>query len=188
MRLIYVAKLHIWLTSSRFVDDIPRWASLLSLDEQPLFFEIASHLWGVPLGLGGQEQGATFDRDEALNVLQALVNNLISTSGLFKDWSGNFDGSFRLQSLRQRHLRETNARNVGEERIPLDLWRPSPKPEVAGNLHIGDPKPPDPEEKHFSILARITVLVAGAIFGAILLYLCRRSLDLSLSIPKLISE
>lgn len=175
MMLIRVAKLHTSLTISRFVDDIPRWASLLSLDEQPLFFEIASHLWRFPLEFVCQEQRVTFDREEALVMLQTLVNNLVNTSGLFENWSGRLGGSYRLQTLRQRHLQATNASNTDEERIPLDSWRPSPKPEVAGDLHSNDPKPPDPEEKHFSILARITVLVAGAIFGAILLYLCRRS-------------
>ncbi|KAK4071198.1 uncharacterized protein Triagg1_6229 [Trichoderma aggressivum f. europaeum] len=36
-------------SKKEFIDDIPQWASLLSPDDQPLFFEIASHLWGIPI-------------------------------------------------------------------------------------------------------------------------------------------
>lgn len=103
--------------------------------------------------------------------LQELVNNLVRISGLFDHGSGGSCDPGRLQSLRQKHL--SARRYTSETRLPLTEWRPSSAPEVQSSVHSDEPKPPD-ENGETSILARITVLMAGAIFGVILLYLCRR--------------
>lgn len=161
------------LTTTRFINDIPRWASLLSPDDQTLFFEITSHLWGVPTISMDEKETNTFDREKALVFLQLLVKNLVTTSGLFEHGSGSSSsGSYRLQSLRQRHFSRTSRRDAHESKLSLAEWHPLPEPHTPGALHNDVPRPPDPEEKHFSILARITILMAGAIFGTILFYLC----------------
>lgn len=105
--------------------------------------------------------------------LQGLVNNLVSTSGLFDHGSESPCESYRLQTLRQEYVSGREYRDSGGKRLSLAEWCPLPTPEVQISLPSDEPKPPDPE-KGLIILARITVLMAGAIFGAILLYLCRR--------------
>lgn len=120
-----------------------------------------------------QEGTNTFNREKTLVFLQLLVKMLVSTSGLFDHDSGSSSsGSYRLQTLRQRHSSPTNFRNEQESRRSLTEWDPFPEPQPPELVHIDVPRPPDPAEKHFSTLARITVLMAGAIFGAILFYLC----------------
>lgn len=165
--------LHRWLTITSFVDDIPRWASLLRSDDQRLFKEIASLLWGTPSSGNAQEDSKTFKLDETLNFLQELVSNLVETSGLFDRGSGGSCGSYRLQSLRHKYLSVRHHHDTREERLSLAEWCPLPPLEAERSLHSDAPKPPDPRRK-LSVLDRITVLMAGAIFGAIFLYLCRR--------------
>lgn len=115
----------------------------------------------------------TFNRKNALVFLQSLVKELVSTSGLFDRSSGSSSsGSYRLQSLRQRHFSLMNPRKAPESLLSLAEWHPFPEPKVPRALHKDVPRPPDPDENHFSVLARITTLMAGAIFGAILIYLC----------------
>lgn len=157
------------------MDDIPRWASLLNPEDQNLFSEIASCLWGVPALFIHLEGTDDFDRTRTLVLLQHLVEKLVSVSGLFDRGSEGAFGSYRLHMLRQRHASSiVNGDHACEQRRSLDKWRPVSTPEVQGTLESDEPKPPDPEERHFSILARITVIMAGAIFGAIFLYLCCR--------------
>lgn len=103
--------------------------------------------------------------------LQNMVYHLVRTSGLFNHESGN---SHRLQTLRQQYHFETSSTHKCGRRCTLTEWDPVPKQAVQESPPTNALKPPDPEWEEFSILARITVLMAGAIFGAILLYLCRR--------------
>lgn len=93
------------------------------------------------------------------------------TSGLFDDGLGSSCDPYRLQILRQKYLSERC--DTSERRLPLTQWRPLPPPEVQKIVHSDESKPPNPEGVH-SVLARITTFMAGAIFGTILLYLCRR--------------
>lgn len=159
-------------TLPRFVDDIPRWASLLNSEDRSLFSEISSHLWGESATFMNQENFGHFDEKEALRKLQELVERLVGATRLFDHGSANTSGTYRLYSLRQQHSSSVDDDYVFVKRRSLAEWDPLP-PEVRKGLHNDDPKPPDLEEKHqhFSILARITTLMAGAIFGAILLYL-----------------
>lgn len=156
------------------MDDIPRWATLLSPDDQSLLFEIAYYIWGVPVSTIAQEGADNFSRP--LELLQLLVNRLVRACGLFDHGSANSLGSYRLQTLRQQYFSTIRCGHTCERRLPLTKWCPSPTQGALGNLHINSSKPPDPEMEQSSILARITVFMAGAIFGVILLYLCRRFL------------
>ncbi|PNP58082.1 hypothetical protein THARTR1_02240 [Trichoderma harzianum] len=47
-------------STKEFIDDIPRWASLLRLDDQHLFFEIASYLLGIPASTVAHEMADSF--------------------------------------------------------------------------------------------------------------------------------
>lgn len=67
---------------------------------------------------------------------------------------------------------ERHYHDVREKRLSLAELRPLPPPEVQRGLHSDALKPPDPGWEP-SVLVRITVGMAGGIFGAILLYLCR---------------
>ncbi|OPB39560.1 hypothetical protein A0O28_0052660 [Trichoderma guizhouense] len=154
-------------SKKEFIDDIPRWASLLSQDDQHLFFEIASYLWGNPASTVAYEMEDSLTRP--LMSLQDIVNQLVRTSGLFDHGSGI---SYRLQTLRQQYLFGMPPTLTCERRPTLAEWDPLAKQTKQGNPSTNAPKPPDPEEEKFSILARMAVLMAGAIFGVILLYLC----------------
>jgi hypothetical protein len=113
-----------------------------------------------------------FPRLETLSLLQDLVHSLLRTSGLS-------DGGFeinnvphRLHVLRQRLGRHSNhASNM--EGSSLSQWHPMGGPPVRDKTEDDDPQPPDRTEKYLKDLSRVTLLMAGAIFGAILLYLCR---------------
>ncbi|KAL6902628.1 ankyrin repeat-containing domain protein [Trichoderma evansii] len=174
-------------SKKEFVNDIPRWAALLRPDDQRLFFEIASHLWGIPASTTTQKEASNFARP--LMVLQYLVSHLVRTSGLFDHGFGNPRGSYRLQTLRQQNLSVLRYNRSCERRLPLTEWHPLPTQGPQESLQTNNPSPPDPEEKQFSILARITMLMAGAIFSAILLYLCLSRYGFStLRLPILISN
>ncbi|KAK4060616.1 hypothetical protein Trihar35433_10024 [Trichoderma harzianum] len=171
-------------SKKEFIDDIPRWASLLSSDDQRLFFEIASYLWGIPASTVPYEMADSLTTH--LMSLQDIVKYLVRTSGLFDYGSEN---SYRLQTLRQQYPFGTSPTRTCERRLTLAEWHPLPKQEVQESPPTNVPKPPDPEEQEFSILARITVLMAGAIFGAILLYLCLSRYGFStLCLPILASD
>ncbi|UKZ79048.1 hypothetical protein TrVFT333_006799, partial [Trichoderma virens FT-333] len=157
-------------TKKEFVDDIPRWAALLSPDDQRLFFEIASYLWGIPAATTAHEMADSLTRP--LMFLQNLVIYVVKTHGLFDHGPGNSCGSYRLQALRQQYPFAMRHTHTCERRLTLAEWDPLPKQAAQESPHTNVLKPPDPEGEEFSILARITVLMAGAIFGAILLYLC----------------
>ncbi|KAL7909800.1 ankyrin repeat-containing domain protein [Trichoderma velutinum] len=154
-------------SKKEFINDIPRWASLVSPDDQPLFFEIASYLWGKPASKIAHEMTDNFTRP--LMFLQDVVNHLVRTSGLFDHGSGN---SYRLQTLQQQHLFGMRPILTYKRRLTLAEWHPLLKQAVQERPPTNTPKPPDPGWEELTILARITVLMAGAIFGAILLYLC----------------
>ncbi|KAL7929514.1 hypothetical protein V8C35DRAFT_315454 [Trichoderma chlorosporum] len=158
-------------SKKEFVNDIPRWAALLSPDDQGLFLEIASYLWGIPASTIAPEKADS--SPGPLMLLQDLVSHLVRTYGLFQGGSGNSGGSYRLQSLRkQMHPSARRRTYTCEKRPTLAEWHPLPTQAAQESPYVIAHKPPDPEDEEFSILARITVLMAGAIFGAVLLYLC----------------
>ncbi|KAL6791623.1 hypothetical protein J3E68DRAFT_43076 [Trichoderma sp. SZMC 28012] len=138
-------------SKKEFIDDIPRWASLLSPDDQRLFFEIAFYLWGVPASTIAREMADSFAR--SLMSLQDIDEHLVRTSGLFDHGSGN---SYRLQTLRQQYLFGMTSTLTRERRLTSAGWDPLAKPTNQVNPPTNAPKR----------------LMAGAIFGVILLYLC----------------
>ncbi|KAF3075639.1 hypothetical protein CFAM422_001966 [Trichoderma lentiforme] len=156
-------------SKKEFIDNIPRWASLLSPDDQHLFFEIASYLWGIPASTVAHEMADGFTRP--LMPLQDINERFVRTSGL-SDYE--FGNSYRLQALRQQYLWGTSSDYTREwkEILTLAGWHPLLNPAVQESPPTNTPKPPNLEGEEFSILARITVLMTGAIFGAILFYLC----------------
>lgn len=167
------------LTISSFINDIPRWASLLSLQDQRLLDEIVLSIWGTTIPT--QQSGRSFTCAQTLEFLQELVGNLVRASRPVdhdprSSWAS---GSYRLPALRKRHTSGKESDSPGEERLSLRKWKPFPSLDILESAHVdrlepSEPEPPEPEpEKELSVLARITVLMAGAIFGAIILYLCR---------------
>lgn len=173
--LLRVSDLHKQLIIPRFVDDVQLWATLVDPGDQLLFKEISSHLWGQSSISIDRVIGGNFEetRHEALRKLKELVDDLVWMTGISDHCSANMSGSYRLKSLRQRHFSSMDDDHSFVERRSLAEWDPWP-PEVRSGLHSDALKPPDPGEKdeHFSILKRITTLMAGAIFGVMLLFLC----------------
>lgn len=156
----------------RFVSDIPKWAALLNEEDQLLFLEIAQHLWGLPRV--DITSVLTYDTSSIWEDLKRLVNSLMRASGLFDHELEQYSSRDRLQPLRQRYLPGMSPSHTHEGDPPLAEWRPPPAPNLQETPHTNIPEPPDPEGEHVSILEDITYLVVGAIFGAILLFLCRK--------------
>ncbi|KKO97359.1 hypothetical protein THAR02_10535 [Trichoderma harzianum] len=86
-------------SNEEFINDIPRWASLLSTDDRTLFFEVVSYLWGVSASTVAQEMADSFAHP--LMSLQDVDEHLVRASGLFDHGSGI---PYRLQTLRQQYL------------------------------------------------------------------------------------
>lgn len=155
----------------RFVNDIPKWAALLNEEDQFLFLEIAEHLWCLPPRV---EIDPTPDTFSIWENLKRLVNSLMRASGLFDHDFEHSSNQDRLQPLRQRHLPGMSPSHTHEGGPPLAKGRPLPAPDLQETPHTNIPEPPDPEGGHSSILRDITYLMTGAVFGAILLFLCRK--------------
>jgi len=146
---------------------------LIHSEEQPLFTEIASCLWGRSWEVGGARSNQ-FSLEETLQYFQELVNNLVHQSGIFaSDQMESSLGGYRLRSL-QQHYSLTMAHssqeygNVAPTAVPpllnkREIWKE--------NFDKDASQAQDPEQ-HFDVLKRITILMAGAVFGVILLYLC----------------
>lgn len=162
--------LNTWLMISSFANDIPKWAALLNQEDQCLFLEVAEHLWGLPPRV---EIDPTRDTFSILEDLKQLVNNLMRASGLFDHDSESSSNCYRLHSLRQRHL-SGMSRSHTYDGDPLQAERCAlPVPDLQETPQANIPEPPDPEGGHSSILRDIAYLMTGAIFGVILLFLCR---------------
>ncbi|KAL7810060.1 hypothetical protein V8C44DRAFT_333253 [Trichoderma aethiopicum] len=163
-----------------FVDDLPRWAALLSPDDRHFFFEIASCLWGTPASTTAY--GRSDNSVGTLRALQDLLSHLLETYGLYDQGAGESRRSYRLQALRQQHLAVERRNHPHQKRrLTLAEWHPLPTQEVHESLHDHPPGPLKPQQEQLNILAPITFLMAGAIFGAILLYLCLRCFHISSS-------
>lgn len=155
----------------RFVDDIPKWAALLNEEDQLLFLEIAEHLWCLPPRV---EIAPTPNTSSIWEDLKRLVDTLMRASGLFDHDFEHSSSRDRLQFLRERHLSGMSPSHTYEGGPPLAEWRPPPAPDLQETPHTHIPEPPDPEAGSSSVLRDITYLMTGAIFGAILLFLCRK--------------
>lgn len=155
----------------RFVNDIPKWAALLNEEDQLLFLEIAEHLWCLPPHV---KIAPTPDTSSILENFKRLVNSLMRASRLFDHGFKHSSSRDRLQPLRQRHLAGISPGHTYEGDPLLAEWRPPPAPDLQETPHTNIPGPPDPEGGNSSILREITYLMTGAIFGAILLFLCRK--------------
>ncbi|KAL7957009.1 hypothetical protein V8C34DRAFT_286937 [Trichoderma compactum] len=149
-----------------FIDDIPRWASLLSPDDQHLFFEIASHLWGIPASTVAQVMDS-FARP--LMSLQGIVEHLVRISGLSDHGSGN---SHQLQTLRQQYLFDARPTITCEKGPTLTEWNPLPKPAVQEIPPTNTPRPPDPEDcspsesSHLTALSPATTILSPLLITA----------------------
>jgi hypothetical protein len=163
------------LTVCRFINDLRRWIGLVHAGKQPLFTEIASCLWGTSW-LTGEADPRRFSLGETLRHFQELVSNIVHQSGLSTSALINpLLGGCRLRSLRQHHFPNiadsSHARSNVETTVappPLD------KQEIWKEKCHRDALEAQNSEQRFDLLRRITVLMAGAIFGVILLYLCRK--------------
>lgn len=98
----------------------------------------------------------------------------MSASGLFDHDSEHSSSSYRLQSLRQQYIPEMRHIDAYEGEIGSAERRPPPAPNLQETPHINVPKPPDPEGGQLNAFDEIVYLFAGAIFGAILLFLYRK--------------
>ena len=87
----------------RFIDDLDRWAALVSLDERDLFWEIASCLWGNRSSAATVADPDQFPHDEVLSFFQELVSNLVDKSGIFVGAQIRSPGGYRLRYLRQHY-------------------------------------------------------------------------------------
>ncbi|KAF4462513.1 Ankyrin repeat domain-containing 52 [Fusarium albosuccineum] len=155
-------------SKQEFVNDLHRWTVLVNPDEIPLFYEIVSCFWSLtPQAIDANG----FSDAEARSFLQELVNNLVAKSGLFQSGYIGSSGTHRLQSLRRRYsstshsalLPDSSESSVGSSVLG--------DPRAHDMPPIEDPKPPDPEQR-LEAAMRVTFLMAGAIFGAILIFLC----------------
>lgn len=155
----------------RFVNDIPKWAALLNQEDQCLFLEIAEHLWCLPPHV---EISPTPDTFSILEDLKRLVNSLMRSSGLVDDEFEHSSSWYRLQPLRQRCLSGMSPGHTYEGDPPSAEQRPLPAPDLQETPNTDISEPPDREGETASILRDITYLMTGAIFGVILLFLCRR--------------
>ncbi|KAL6690307.1 hypothetical protein J3F84DRAFT_389702 [Trichoderma pleuroticola] len=136
-------------SKKQFTDDIPRWASLLRPDDQHLFFEIASHLWGIPASTVAHEMANS--STHPLIPLRGIVERLVRTFGLSDHGSGN---SHRLQTSRQ-YLFDTR-HTFTYERPTLTERGPLPGQGVQENLPTSAPKSPDPEDCSPSVSSHLT--------------------------------
>lgn len=114
------------------------------------------------------------DYSSVLGDLKRLVSSVMRASGLFDHGSEHSSGFYRLQSLRQRCIPEIHDTHAHEGEICSAERRPPPAPDIQETPRIKVPKPPDPEEGQLSPFDEIVYLFAGAIFGAILLFLYRK--------------
>lgn len=146
---------------------------LINFEEQPLFTEITSCLWGRSSELGGAGSNQ-FSLEKTLSYFQELVSNLVHQSGIFAiDQMEQPLGGYRLRSLQQYYSLTmahpsqecSNVAPTVEPPIPAkrEIWKEGIDKNASQSQD---------SEQHFDVLNRVTVLMAGAIFGAILLYLC----------------
>ncbi|KAL6893140.1 hypothetical protein HDV57DRAFT_223994 [Trichoderma longibrachiatum] len=168
-----------------FVDDIPRWAALLSPDDRHFFFEIASCVRGTPASTTAYRRLDSCAG--TLTALQDLVSHLLGTYELYDPGPEEFRGSYRLQALRQQHFAVMHGSHPRQKRrLSLTGWHPLSTQAVHESLHTHPSGQLEPQQEQLDILARITVLMGGAVFGAILLYLCLSRYESSdLQLPNL---
>lgn len=144
---------------------------MLNQEDQTLFLEISRYLWGLPTLENIPE---TLDYSSILEDMKRLVSSVMSASGLFDHGSEHSSSFYRLQSLRQRCIPEMRHTHAHEGEFGSAESRPPPAPDIQETPHINVPQPPDPEGGHLSTFDEIVYLFAGAIFGAILLFLYRK--------------
>lgn len=116
----------------------------------------------------------TLDFSRILEDLKRLVSSVMRASGLFNHDSEHSSSFYRLQSLRQRCIPEMRHTHAYEGEFCSGERRPPPAPDLQETPHINVHKPPDPKGGQSSTFDEIVYLFAGAIFGAILLFLYRK--------------
>jgi hypothetical protein len=115
-----------------------------------------------------------FSLGEILSYFQDLVSNLVHQSGIFAiNQIEQSLGGYRLTSL-QQHYSFTMVHSSPEcDNVAPTAEPPIPaKREIWKERYDKDASQAQDPEQHFDVLNRITVLMAGAVFGAILLYMC----------------
>ncbi|KEZ46433.1 hypothetical protein SAPIO_CDS0758 [Scedosporium apiospermum] len=150
-----------------FINDLDRWAALLSDEDQPLFWEISHFLWGKGPSTG--QQATPLVASDVLPIFQEVVSNLVNVAGTYSDDDEEMvpGGGTPLHILREQRSHSSPQPHVQEYAEP-PVEPPPPDP----------PDPPDlPERKlwqepchkyalrgeseHLAKLAAITVLMAA---------------------------
>ncbi|KAF4964212.1 hypothetical protein FSARC_7846 [Fusarium sarcochroum] len=87
-----------------------------------------------------------------------------------------------LRSLRNRLLSRPPSSGVQDRGARLHQWHPIDQGEIQETFGKDEAEPPDPGDS-IRVIERITVLMAGAIFGAVLLFLCCARFNFAVSFP-----
>jgi hypothetical protein len=105
-----------------------------------------------------------------------LVSNLVSQSGFSTGVPMNPSlGGYRLRFLQQQYSPTiTHSSQVYNNVSPKVEPSPPDEHEIWKEKCDRDAVQVQNSQMHFDVLRRITVLMAGAIFSVILLYLCRK--------------
>lgn len=115
---------------------------------------------------------------ETLVYFQELVGNIVHQSGsLFRPQGCSPFNSYRLRSLQsQHHCRTWEQPPEIEKNVPSPVEKapPDKSPDILEENCTRDAVQAPSPGQYFDVLRRISVLMAGAIFGIILLGLCCR--------------
>lgn len=155
------------------MNDIGRWRALLRPEDQPLFTKIAYCLWSDSWDISPPNPDS-WPVPETLEFFQQLVSNLVQQSvGLVDDNLELPLGGGRLYSLQQYYFQDTKNNS-----LEADDVIPTIEPSIESKGKIWE-KQLDPDGSHeqrpdptWETIKWTTVLMAGAILGSILLYLC----------------
>jgi hypothetical protein len=126
--------------------------------------------------LTGEADSKQFSLGETLQHFQELVSNIVHQPGLFAGALINpLLGGCRLRSLQQHYFANIADTSLACSNVATTVGPPPlDKHEIWKEKYHTDASQAPNSEPRFDVLRRITVLMAGAIFGVILLYLCRK--------------
>ena len=121
-----------------------------------------------------------FSLKETIQYFQGLVSNLVRKTEIsLGDERMSQLGGYQLRFLQWNSFRTMT--NPSQEYSKVEPTTEKPlliKREIWKEKCDGDILKTDESEQYFDVLARTTVLMAGAVFGVILLYLCCELLPL----------
>ncbi|KAF7181547.1 hypothetical protein CNMCM7691_000766 [Aspergillus felis] len=158
-------------SEQEFINDLPRWCNLVISEERPLFEEIVSCLWGRSWEIGGA--GSNQSSPETLQHFQELVSNLVNQCGQFTSIQmGTLLAGYRLRYFQQHSPIVAQSSRLCKQAAPTVGQPPPGMPEIWKEKCDEDASQAQNPEQLFHVLSRISVLMAGAIFGVVLLGLC----------------